>query len=149
MKIAIGADHRGFELKEEIKKYLKNRQIEIIDFGTNSEAKADYPIIAEKVALSVKNKEVDKGILICGTGFGMSIVANKHRGIRCVSCYNEETAKLAKQHNNINILAIGAGQNTIEEAINIVRIWLETEFEGGRHENRVQMIEEIENKNMK
>lgn len=149
MKIAIGADHRGFKLKEEIKKYLKQSKIEIIDCGTDSEESVNYPVIASQVAKKVQNNECEKGILICGTGFGMCIVANKYKGIRSVPCHNEETAKYSKLHNNINILALGAGQTSTEEAINIVKIWLETEFEGGRHRERLDMIEKIEKENMK
>lgn len=149
MKIAIGADHRGFKLKEDIKQYLNENKIEVIDCGTNSEENTDYPNIASKVAIKVQNKECEEGILICGTGFGMCITANKYKGIRSVPCYNEETAKLSKQHNNINILALGANQTTKEEALNIVKTWLETSFEGGRHEERIKLIENIEKENMK
>ena len=102
MKIAIGADHGGYKLKEEIKKYLDEKQIEFVDFGTDSEERVDYPIIAKDVCKSVQNKQADFGIVICKTGYGMSIVANKFNGIRCAACYNEESAKFAKLHNNIN-----------------------------------------------
>ena len=147
--IAIGCDHGGYKLKEEIVKYLKEKQIEIKDFGTYSEERAEYPIIAKTVTESVVNKESEYGILICRSGLGMSIVANKYKGIRCVPCYNEETAKFSKMHNNANMLALGADYVTVNEAIKIVRMWLATEFEGGRHQARVDMIKEIENNNMK
>ena len=147
--IAIGCDHGGYKLKEEIVKYLKEKQIEIKDFGTYSEERAEYPIIAKTVTESVVNKESEYGILICRSGLGMSIVANKYKGIRCVPCYNEETAKFSKMHNNANMLALGADYVTVNEAIKIVRMWLATEFEGGRHQARVDMINEIENNNMK
>ena len=147
--IAIGSDHGGYKLKEEIKKYLSEIGIEYKDFGTDSEERTDYPIYAKRVAESIQNKECDKGILICRSGIGMSIVANKFKGIRCAACHDEYTAKYAKLHNNSNILAIGADDVTTNEAICILRMWLATEFEGGRHEERLKIIEEIENKNMK
>ena len=149
MKIAIGADHGGYKLKEEIKKYLEEKQIECLDFGTNSEERVDYPIIAKEVCRSVQNNQVDFGIVICKTGYGMSIVANKFKGIRCATCYNEESAKFAKLHNNINVLALGAEYMSINDAICILRMILATEFEGGRHSERLNMIKEIEKDNMK
>jgi len=149
MKIVIGADHGGYKLKEEIKKYLKEKAIEYLDLGTNSEERADYPVIAKEVCKSVKNKEADFGIVICKTGYGMSIVANKFKGIRCAACYNEESAKFAKLHNNINVLALGAEYLSINEAICILRVILATEFEGGRHNERLNIIKEIEKDNMK
>ncbi len=147
--IAIGCDHGGYKLKEEIVRYLKEKEIEVKDFGTYSEERAEYPMIAKAVTESVVNKESEYGILICRSGLGMSIVANKYKGIRCVPCYNEETAKYSKMHNNANMLALGADYVTVNEAIKIVRMWLATEFEGGRHQARVDMISEIENNNMK
>ena len=149
MKIAIGADHGGYNLKEEIKKYLEEKGIEYKDFGTNSEERVDYPVIAKNVCKSVQNKENDFGIVICKTGYGMSIVANKFKGIRCATCYNEESAKFAKSHNNINVLALGAEYLSNNEAICILRMILATEFEGGRHNERLSIIKEIEKENMK
>ena len=149
MKIAIGSDHGGYKLKEEIKKYLEEKQIEFEDYGTNSEERADYPEIAKEVCISIKRKECDRGIIICRTGYGMAIVANKFKGIRCAPCYKEETAKLAKEHNNMNVLALPADYVTTNEAICIIRTWIATEFLGGRHENRIKMIQEIEKENMK
>ncbi len=147
--IAIGADHGGYKLKEEIKKYLEEKNIEYKDFGTDSELRTDYPIIAKNVSKSIQNNECNFGILICRTGYGMAMVANKYKGIRCAPCYNEESAKFAKMHNNINILAIGADQVSTNEAICILRMVLATEFEGGRHQERLNLIEEIEKENMK
>lgn len=147
--IAIGSDHGGFKLKEEIKKYLEEKNIEYKDFGCMSEERVDYPNIAKEVALAVQKNECEKGILICRSGIGMTIVANKFKGIRCTLCYNESSAKLSKMHNNSNILALGANELTVNEAICILRMWLATEFEGGRHENRLKIIEEIEKENMK
>ena len=147
--IAIGADHGGYKLKEELKKYFEEKGIEYKDYGCMSEERVDYPNIAKEVALAVKNKICDKGILICRSGIGMSIVANKFKGIRCALCYNENTAKFAKMHNNSNILAIGADNISVNDAICILRIWLATEYEGGRHDERLKIIEEIEKENMK
>ena len=149
MKIAIGADHGGYKLKEEIKKYLAEKEIEFKDFGTDSEERADYPVIAEAVSKSIQSKECDFGILVCRTGFGMAMVANKYKGIRAVPCYNEETTKYARMHNNMNVVALGADQITTNEAICILRMALATEFEGGRHQERLDMIAEIEKENMK
>ena len=147
--IAIGNDNGGYKLKEEIKKYLEEKNIEYKDFGCGSEERIDYPYIAKEVASAVQKKECEKGILICRSGIGMSIVANKFKGIRCTLCHNEFTAKYSRLHNNSNILAIGADDVTVNEAICILRMWLATEFEGGRHLERLKIIEEIENQNMK
>lgn len=147
--IAIASDHRGYKIKEEIKKYFDDNEIKYIDFGTNSEERTDYPKEARLVALSIQKGECKKGILICGTGLGMSIVANKFKGIRCAVCSSETTAKYSRLHNDSNILAIGASEVNSAEVIPIVKIWLETEFEGGRHAERLKMIEEIENENFK
>ena len=136
-------------LKEKIKRYLEEKEIEYEDCGTFSEDRADYPEIAKTVALEIQNKQCDKGILICRSGIGMSIVANKFKGIRCAKCNNEEEAKFSRMHNNSNILALGADYLTTNDAIKIVRMWIATEFEGGRHENRLKIIEEIEKENMK
>lgn len=149
MKIAIGADHGGYKLKEEIKKYLEEKEIDYTDFGTNSEERVDYPVIGKKVCESVQKKECDFGIVICKTGYGMSIVANKFKGIRCATCYSEESAKFAKLHNNINVLGLGAEYVSTNDAICILRMILATEFEGGRHNERLNIIEEIEKENMK
>lgn len=149
MTIAIASDHRGFKMKEEIKKYLDEKEISYNDFGTYTEERMDYPKVAVKVAKAVQNKECDLGVLICGTGFGMSIVANKFKGIRCTPCYDEETAKFAKMHNDANILALGAEHLDSNEAIRILRVFLASSFEGGRHSDRLKMIEDIEKENMK
>ena len=147
--IAIGSDHGGYKLKEEIKKYLSEIGIEYKDFGTDSEERTDYPIYAKKVAESIQNKECDKGILICRSGYGMSMVANKFKGIRSAPCFEETAAKFSRMHNDANVLALGADYVTTSKAIQIVRMWLATEFEGGRHSERLALIEEIENENMK
>ena len=147
--IAIGSDHGGYKLKEEVKKYLEEMEMEYKDYGTDSEERTDFPVYAKKVAEAIQNKECDKGILICRTGFGMAIVANKFKGIRCAACYHESTVKQAKEHSNINVLAIPADYANISEAVKMIRMWLGSEFLGGRYEERLQMIEKIEEENMK
>lgn len=147
--IAIGADHGGYELKEEIKRYLEEKGIEYKDFGTHSAERVDYPDIAKAVSKAVQSKECDKGILICRSGYGMSMVANKFKGIRSAPCFCEQAAKFSRMHNDSNVLALGADYVTTHEAILIVRMWIATEFEGGRHAERVKMITEIESENMK
>lgn len=142
--LSIGSDHAGVKLKELIKEHLKARSIEYKDFGTYTEDSVDYPDIAIEVAKSVASKETEKGILICGTGIGMSIAANKVRGIRCAVCYNEETARLAKQHNNANIISVGARMSTEESVLKMIDIWLDTEFES-RHQKRLDKIYNFEN----
>jgi len=147
--IAIGSDHGGYKLKEEIKKYFQEKEIEYKDYGTMDEERVDYPNIAKEVSESIQKKECEKGILICRSGLGMAIVANKFKGIRCTPCHNEETAKYSRLHNNSNVLAIGADDVSVNEAICIIRMWLATEFEGGRHQERIDLIAEIEKENMK
>ncbi len=145
--IVIGSDHGGFKLKEEIKRYFDEKDIKYEDKGTFSEESVDYPNIAKEVAKDVSNRKADVGILICRSGIGMSIVANKFKGVRCAVCYQEQTAKFSRMHNNANMLALGADYITTNEAICIVRQFLATEFEGGRHEARVNLISEIEKEN--
>ena len=140
--IAIGADHGGYELKEKIKESLKN-QYDFKDLGTFSTNSVDYPEIAYQVATDVAEGKSDCGILICRTGVGMSIVANKVRGVRCALCYNEKVGRLCKEHNNANVIALPADMITLDEAINVIHEWMEAKFLGGRHEKRVNMIEEI------
>ena len=147
MKIGIGNDHSALELKAEIIGFLKEKGYEIVDFGTNSTESCDYPIYGEKVARAVAAGEVEKGILICGTGLGISLAANKVEGIRAVVCSEPFTAKMSRAHNNCNILALGARVVCAELAKMIVDTWLSTEFEGGRHQRRVDMIMDIEKRN--
>lgn len=147
--IAIGCDHGGYKLKEEIKRYFDEKDIEYNDLGCMNEERVDYPNIAKAVAKEVQSKKCENGILICRSGLGMAICANKYKGIRCTPCYNEETAKYSKLHNNSNVLALGADYVSVNEAICILRMWLATEFEGGRHDERLKIIEEIEKENMK
>lgn len=147
--IAIGCDHGGYKLKEEIKKYLDENQIPYKDFGTDSTERTDFPIYAKEVAKAVSKKEYEYGILICKTGFGMSIVANKFKGVRCAACYDESTAKQAKEHININVLALPAEYINVSKAVSMIRLWLGSEFLQGRYLDRVHMINEIEDENMK
>ena len=143
MKIGIASDHGGFELKEYLKEYLKKSGIEVSDFGTNSEEPVDYQIYGERCARAVANGEVERGIVCCGTGIGISIAANKVAGIRCALCTDENMARLSRQHNNANVLALGGRTTSNEEAQKILDAWLITEFEGGRHQRRIDMIENI------
>ncbi len=141
LKIAIGSDHGGFRYKGMIEEYLKSKGVEFVDVGTNSAESCDYPVYAKKVAEKVANGEVDRGILICGTGIGMSITANKVKGIRASLCGDTFSARATRAHNNSNILCLGErviGENL---ALDIVDIWLNTPFEGGRHQRRIDMIE--------
>ena len=147
--IALGSDHGGYKLKEEIKKYLDEIGLEYKDFGTHNEERCDYPEFAEKVAKAVQSKECEKGIIVCGSGFGVSIVANIFKGIRCSSCWNEDVAKLLKEHNNANVLALPGRFINVSQAIVILRTWIAAEFMAGRHSERLQMIENIEKENMK
>lgn len=147
MKIAIGNDHVGLELKGTIVEELKKRDYEVIDCGTNSSDRTNYPIFGEKVAKLVANKDVDLGIVICGTGIGISIAANKVKGIRAAVCSEPYSAKLSREHNDSNILAIGARVVGKEVAKMIVNEWLDAEYEGGRHQERIDLISEIENRN--
>lgn len=143
MKIALGADHGGYELKEKIKKHLSQKNdIEIVDVGTHSTESVDYPKYGHAVAKSVVEKEVDFGILICGTGIGISIAANKIKGIRAALCFNTTMAKLTRQHNDANILALGARITGDVLALDIVDEFLSASFEGGRHAKRVEAIED-------
>lgn len=143
MKIAIASDHGGFELKEIIKQHLLERNLEVTDLGTNSADSVDYPIYGKACGEAVAKGQADCGIVVCGTGIGISIAANKVKGIRCGLCTSVEMAKLTKQHNNANVLALGGRTTTPELAIQITDTWLDTEFEGGRHERRTNMLDEM------
>lgn len=144
MKIAMGNDHGGTELKWVIKEYLESKGHEIVNYGTNTTESCDYPVYGRKVAEVVAAGEADCGILICGTGVGISIAANKVKGIRAAVCSDCATARLVKQHNNANILAFGARIVGVELAKDICDAYLEAEFEGDRHSRRISMIHEIE-----
>jgi len=147
--IAIGADHGGYKLKIEIKRYLEELGIEYIDCGTDSEERTDYPIYAKLVAKKVSKKECDKGILLCRSGHGMVVVANKFKGVRAANFLNEDDAVFTTADDDINVLTLGSNNVDSQEAIRIVRKWLGTQFKGGRYQERIEMIEEIEKENMK
>lgn len=142
IKVAIGSDHGGFELKEKIVDYLKRNKIEFEDFGTFSNESCDYPVFAKKVASEVASGNFNKGILICGTGIGVSIVANKVKGIRAALCFDTFCAQMSREHNNANVLCLGQRVLQQDLALEIVDVWFHSEFEGGRHEKRVGMIED-------
>jgi len=143
VKLAIGADHAGYVLKEQIKEYLKSKDIDFKDVGTFKIESCDYPEFAYKVGQAVANGEADLGILICGTGIGMSITANKIKGIRAALVHDEQTAKLSRQHNNANVLCMGGRILSEDLAKKIVDVWLNTSFEGGRHEKRLKLITQL------
>ena len=145
MKVAIASDHGGIRIREEIKKLMDEMGIEYIDLGCECETSVDYPDYAIPVAEKVANGEVDRGILICGTGIGMSIAANKVKGIRCALCHDVYSAKLTRQHNDSNILAMGERVIGPGLAREIAKVWLTTEFEGGRHARRVEKNAQYEN----
>lgn len=140
MKIAIGNDHAGTEYKNTIVAYLESKGIEVINYGTNNEESVDYPDFVHPVASDVEEGNVDRGIIICGSGNGASMTANKHQGVRCALCWTGEITKLAREHNNANILSIPARFVSQTQAVDMVDIFLSTKFEGGRHQNRVEKI---------
>lgn len=140
-KIAIAADHGGYDLKEEIKNFVfENLNIEWIDLGTHSTDSVDYPEFGDKMANAIKDNQAESGILICGTGIGISIAANRHNHIRAAVCTNSTMARLTRQHNNANILALGARITGVEVTKDIVETFLSTQFEGGRHQRRVEKL---------
>ena len=144
MKIAIGCDHAAYEAKEAIKQYLLDQGFTVDDKGCFSTESVHYPIYGQAVAEAVMNGEAEKGVLICGTGIGMSIVANKFPGIRAALCHNDFTAEASREHNDANILVMGARVISISQMKSIVDIWFHAYFAGGRHETRIDMIKEIE-----
>lgn len=141
LRIAIGSDHGGYEYKEQIVSHLKEKGYECVDVGTYSTDSCDYPVIARAVTTKITTGEADRGILICGTGIGMSIVANKLKGIRAALCGDTFSARASRAHNNSNVLCLGERVIGINLAMDIVDIWLESKFEGGRHQRRVDMME--------
>ena len=143
MKIAAASDHGGFALKEEVKKHLMERGIEVLDLGTYSEESVDYPVYGKACGEAVASGKADLGIVVCATGIGISIAANKVKGIRCGLCTSVEMARLTKQHNNANILALGGRTTETGLAMEIVDTWLDTEFEGGRHQRRVDLLDQM------
>lgn len=144
MKIAIGADHAGFEVKEQIKKQLEEMNLEVEDLGTNSLDSVDYPDYGAAVGREVASGKADEGIIVCGSGIGIAIAANKVHGVRAAQAWNEETARLARQHNDANVLSIGARVTPEAEIPKIVQAWFDAKFEGGRHAGRVAKISKLE-----
>ena len=139
-KICIASDHAGFDLKENIKDFLINRHISIIDLGPFKNKSVDYPDYAKKIAYRVKQKKSDVGILVCGLGTGMAISANKIKNIRAAVCYNQKSTRLSRQHNNANIIALGSRLTKKQDAMKLIKIFINTKFEGGRHLRRVKKI---------
>ena len=148
MKVAIGADHAGYEQKEQIKRTLDDLGVNYEDMGTYSCDSVDYPDYAKKVGEAVANGDVDQGLLVCGSGTGMAIAANKVPGVRAAVAWNEEIARLAREHNNANVLSLAARFTPVEEMDKIVRSWFGAHFDAGRHERRVEKIEQIEKEEM-
>ncbi|MCR5457205.1 MAG: ribose 5-phosphate isomerase B [Clostridiales bacterium] len=140
-KIAIASDHAGFEYKSAITDYLKKRGYEVIDFGTDSDKSVDYPVYAKKLCSAILSGQCEKGVLLCGTGIGMSMAANRFNGIRAALCPIPEYAKLAREHNNANVLCLGSRFIDINTTLRILDVFLDSEFQGGRHENRVNQID--------
>ena len=143
MKIVIGSDHGGYDLKNEIIKHLQERGIEVEDLGCYNTDSVDYPVYGKKVAEAVAAGQADKGIVCCGTGIGISIAANKVKGIRCALPYDDFTAQMCKQHNNANMVSFGGRTLAPEKVMHLIDIWLDTEYEGGRHARRVAMLDEM------
>lgn len=139
-KIALGSDHAGFVYKEKIKEYLVGKGFEVQDFGTLSTESVDFPDFAHPTAEAVENGAADSGILICGSGQGVNMTANKHQGVRSALCWNTDVARLSRQHNNANVIALPARFVAVEYAIEMIEVFLNTDFEGGRHEGRVNKI---------
>jgi ribose 5-phosphate isomerase B len=143
MKIAIGSDHAGFKYKEAIRETLEAQGHSLTDFGTHSEEAVDYPLFIRPVAEAVARGEFERGIVLGGSGNGEAMVANRLKGIRCALCWNVQTAQLARQHNDANVLSLGQRMMSVEAALEIVRVWLGTPFDGGRHQRRIELIDAV------
>ncbi|MEG1584141.1 MAG: ribose 5-phosphate isomerase B [Anaerovorax sp.] len=143
MRIAIASDHGGFQLKEMVKGYLESFECIIIDLGTDSEESVDYPLFGQACGQAVANHEADRGIVICGTGIGISMAANKVKGVRCALCTSVHMAEMTRKHNDANMLALGGRILEVTDALAIVDAWLATEFEGGRHQRRVDQLDDM------
>lgn len=149
MKLVLACDHRGYQLKDSLKKFLEEKKIEFLDVGTFSADSVDYPDFAMLAAEKVSRGDYDRGILICGSGIGMCVVANKFPGVRAAVCHDVSAAEMSRKHNDANMLGLGADKITEEMARKILLIWLDTKFEGGRHLRRIQKISEIESRLVK
>ena len=143
MKIAIGSDHAGFEYKEKIREFLKGLGHDVMDFGTHSNTPVDYPLFIRPVAEAVASGKFERGVVLGGSGNGEAIVANRVRGIRCALCWSTDSARLARQHNDANVISLGQRMISSETALELVRIWLDTPFEGGRHQRRIELIDAV------
>ena len=143
MKIAIGSDHAGFQYKDKTRDFLESLGHNVTDFGTHSEEPVDYPLFIRPVAEAVARGEFDRGIVLGGSGNGEAMVANRIKGIRCALCWNADSARLGRQHNDSNVLSLGQRMMSLETALQLVQIWLETPFEGGRHQRRVELIDAV------
>jgi len=143
MKIAIASDHAGYRYKEEIKSFLVDQGHEVQDFGTGSEESVDYPTFIHPAAVAVADGACERGIVLGGSGNGEAMAANRVKGVRCALCWSPESARLARQHNDANMISLGQRLVTLDIALEIVRIWLETPFEGGRHVRRIQLLDEL------
>jgi ribose 5-phosphate isomerase B len=141
MKIALGSDHAGFEYKERIREFLKSLGHIVQDFGTHSNEPVDYPLFIRPAAMAVVRGECERAVVLGGSGNGEAMTANRFKGIRCALCWNEESARLARQHNDANVLSLGQRMMSAETALELVRIWLTTPFEGGRHQRRIELID--------
>ena len=141
MKIAIGSDHAGFEYKAKIVELLQGLGHSVTDFGTHSDEPVDYPLFIRPVAEAVARGEFERGVVLGGSGNGEAITANRVKGIRCALCWNVESARLGREHNNANMISLGQRMVPLETALQIVRVWLDTPFEGGRHQHRIELID--------
>ena len=141
MKIAIGSDHAGFLYKEKIRGFLEAQGHSVTDFGTHSEEPVDYPLFIRPVAEAVARGEFERGVVLGGSGNGEAMVANRVKGVRCALCWNEDSARLGRQHNDANVLSLGERMMSLDTALQLVRIWLDTPFEGGRHQHRIDLID--------
>ena len=143
MRIGIGSDHAGFQYKQHLKAWLISLGHEITDFGTDSEQPVDYPRFIAPVAQAVAQGKVERGVVLGGSGNGEAMMANRIRGVRCALCWNEDSARLARQHNDANVISLGQRLITLPLAVELVRIWLETPFEGGRHAGRIALLDSL------
>jgi ribose 5-phosphate isomerase B len=143
MKISIGSDHAGYRYKEELKRFLESEGHTVVDFGTDSTESCDYPQFCRPAADAVGSGECERGIVLGGSGNGEAMTANRVRGVRCALCWNDESARLSREHNDANMISLGERMMSLDQAISIVRIWLTTDFEGGRHVRRIAQIDDL------
>lgn len=144
MRVAVGSDHAGFDLKEIVESYLQDEGIDVVDCGPETDESTDYPVFASRAAEMVSDGQADRAVLVCGSGAGVTIVANKFKGVRAVNAVDQEIAELSRKHNDANVLCLSGRRLVQDEALRIVRTWLDAQFEGGRHARRVDQIADIE-----